>query len=298
MLAMTTTTGSVDLAITVAVLIAAVLHAVWNAIAHTIPDQLVGFVLIGATCTGCAIPLVLLAPVPAAGAWPFLVSSAVLHVVYMLLLMQSYRVGDFNQVYPLARGTSPLVVAAAASLFAGEVLTHVQLLGVLVISAGLASLVLVGNGSRQALRSEHHRGSRAALTAAFATGLAIASYTLVDGLGVRQSGTALGYTGWLFLLQGPVIPLLALARRRRGLWSDLRPHLLAGTSAGALSLVAYGLVLAAQVSGALAAVAALRETSVIFGALIGAVFLHEPFGRPRLVATVLVALGIVLINVP
>ena len=229
-------------------------------------------------------------PLPAGDSWPLLLTSVVLHAVYNLLLMQSYRVGEFNQVYPLARGTSPLVVAAVAVLLVGEHLSLLQLLGVLVVSAGLASLVLVGGRPRPQ--------QWPALTAAIATGLAIAAYAVVDGLGVRRSGSALGYTAWLFLLQGPVLPLLALSRRRGRLWAGLRPHLRAGTACGVLSLIAYGLVLGAQTRGALAAVAALRETSVIIGAIIGAVFLHERFGRPRLIATILVATGIVLLNIP
>jgi len=137
MLTTTSTAGSIDLAVTGAVLTAAVLHTVWDALAHTIPDQLVGFVLIGLTYTGCSALLVPFSPFSAGGSWPFLLTSVVLHAVYSLLLMQSYRVGEFNQVYPLARGTSPLVVAAVAVLLVGEHLSLLQPLGVLVVSAGL-----------------------------------------------------------------------------------------------------------------------------------------------------------------
>lgn len=269
-------------------LLAAVLHATWNALAHAIPDQLFGFVLIGVTSAACSAVVVPFVAAPAAASRPFLVTSALLHVVYNFLLLQSYRVGEFNQVYPLARGTSPLVVAAVAVTLVGEHLAPPQLAGVVVVSAGLTSLVLVGGRPRP----EH----RAALVAAVATGFAIAAYTVLDGVGVRRSGSVAGYTGWLFLLQGPVLPLVALARRGRGLAGQLRPHLGVGLGCGLLSMAAYGLVLWAQTRGALAAVAALRETSVIVGAGIGAVFFHERFGRPRLVATVLVATGIVLLN--
>jgi drug/metabolite transporter (DMT)-like permease len=278
------------LGVTLAVLLAAVLHAAWNALAHAVPDQLVGFVLIGLASTACTLPLVLLAPLPDGASWAFLVASAVLHSAYNLLLQQSYRLGDFNQVYPLARGTSPLLVAVAAVVLVGEHLGAVQLAGVAVVSAGLGSLVLAGGLP--------HADQRAALWAAAATGVAIATYTVLDGVGVRRSDTVLGYAAWLFLLQGPVVPLLAVRSRGRALVAQLRPYAGRGLLCGALSLAAYGLVLWAQARGALAAVAALRETSVIVGAGIGAVLFHERFGRARLVATVLVALGIVLLNVP
>lgn len=278
------------LGVTAAVLLAAVLHATWNAVAHAVRDRLVGFVLIGLACTACTLPLVLVAPLPARASWVFVVSSAALHSAYNLLLWQSYRLGDFNQVYPLARGTSPLLVAGAAVLLVGEHLGAVQLAGVAVVSAGLGALVLAG-GRPQAAQ-------RAGLWAAAATGVAIATYTVLDGVGVRRSDTVLGYAAWLFLLQGPVVPLLALRWRGRALWGQLRPYAGRGLLCGVLSLAAYGLVLWAQARGALAAVAALRETSVIVGAGIGAVLFHERFGRARLVATVLVATGIVLLNVP
>ena len=151
-----------------AVLLAAVLHAVWNALAHSIADKLVGFALIGVALTLLAAPVVALAPLPAAASWPFLTGSAIVHVAYNLLLMRSYRLGEFGQVYPLARGTS---------------------------------------------------------------------YTTLDGLGVRSADTVAGYTGWPFWLQGPVLPLVALAVRRGRLWPQLRPHLRAGLAGGVLITV-------------------------------------------------------------
>lgn len=271
-----------------AVLLAAVLHALWNALAHAIDDRLIGFALIGIAVTIGAVVIILLAPSPARASWGFLGASATLHVVYTLLLMLSYRSGEFGQVYPIARGTSPWLVAIGAAAFAGEHLPAIRLAGVLVVSGGLATLVFAGGVPT--------RAARPALGAALLTGVAIASYTTLDGLGVRHAGSVAGYTGWLFLLQGPVLPLAAWAMRRGELVRALRPHAVAGLVGGALSLAAYGLVLWAQARGALAPIAALRETSVIFGALIGALVFHERFGRWRVAATVLVATGVVLIN--
>jgi drug/metabolite transporter (DMT)-like permease len=233
--------------------------------------------------------IVLASPAPAPASWPFLVGSAALQVAYMLLLMRCYRLGQFSQVYPLARGTSPWLVALGAAAFAGEQLSGARLVGVLTISVGLGTLVFAGGVPT--------REARPAIAAAVLTGVVIATYTTVDGLGVRAAGTVAGYTGWLFLLQGPVLPLAAVVARRGLLWRQVRPHLVAGLTGGMLSLAAYALVLWAQARGALAPIAALRESSVIVGAVIGAVLFGEPFGRWRIAATTLVAGGVVLITV-
>ena len=284
----TAPSSSAGLAVTGAVLLAAVLHAVWNALAHVIGDQLVGFALIGVAVTVGAGGIVLAAPAPATASWPFLAGSAVLHVAYNLLLMRCYRLGDFSQVYPLARGTSPWLVALGAAVFVGEHLSVIRLVGVVVISVGLGSLVFVGGVPT--------RAARPAIAAAVLTGVVIATYTTLDGLGVRSAGTVAGYAGWLFLLQGPVLPLAAMVARRGRLWGQVRPHLRAGLAGGMLSMAAYGLVLWAQTRGALAPIAALRETSVIVGAVIGAVLFKERFGPWRVAATVLVAGGVILVT--
>jgi drug/metabolite transporter (DMT)-like permease len=277
---------SLPLSVTLAVLLAALTHATWNAIAHGIKDQVVAFGLIGAGSIVVAVPIVVLAPFPLGPCWPYLLGSVAIHVFYNLLLMRSYRYGEFGQVYPLARGISPLVVTGLAALFAAERPSPPQLVGVLVVSSGLAVLVLAGR-----------RPGRPALLAAMGTGLTIAAYTTVDGIGVRLSGSSLGYIGWLMLLESLCVPAWALARRRHDLRGLSSRVLGAGVSAGALSVLAYGLVLWAQTRGALAPIAALRETSVIFGAIIATVAFREPFGRYRIVATVLVVAGILLLEV-
>jgi drug/metabolite transporter (DMT)-like permease len=285
--------------VTAAVLLAAITHASWNAIAHGIRDQLLAFGLIGAGGVVIAIPLVCLAPLPHAASWRYLLASIAIHVFYNLLLMRSYRYGEFGQVYPLARGTSPLVVTILAAIFVRERPTLPQIGGVLVVSAGLAVLVFAGR-----------RPGRAALLAAVGTGLTIAAYTTVDGVGVRASGSPAGYIGWLMLLESLGVPLFALIRRREVLFpggsrppgppsptKQPRRIIATGLLGGALSVLAYGLVLWAQTRGALAPIAALRETSVIFGAIIGTVAFREPFGRARIAATIVVSVGIVLLNV-
>jgi drug/metabolite transporter (DMT)-like permease len=291
---------TLPLSVTLAVLAAAVTHATWNAIAHGIKDQTLAFALIGVGGTAVSVPLVIVAAMPRSASWPYLLASVAIHVFYNLLLMQCYRLGEFSQVYPLARGVSPLVVTILAAVFVHEHLTFFQVAGVAIVSAGLAFLVF---GGRNALAGGHGgvvppgQQSRGAFLAAVGTGLTIAAYTTVDGVGVRLSASPVGYIGWLIMLESLCVPLFALVRRREVLLKQPPGILLSGLAAGALSVLAYGLVLWAQTRGALAPIAALRETSVIFGAIIGTVIFREPFGRTRIAATVLVVAGIVLLNV-
>lgn len=272
--------------VAIAVLTAAFTHAGWNAIAHAIKDQLLSFTLIsgGGVLIGAAAACFV--PFPAAEAWPYLFVSAALHVAYMLLLMRSFTLGDFGQMYPIARGTAPLVVTVLAAVFVGERPDGWATAGVAVASAGLVGLALWG------IRGTGKRPQWPAILAALATGLAIAGYTTVDGVGVRASGSSLGYIAWLMILEGLAIPLYALYRRRSALPAQLRPYAVRGLLGAALSVTAYGLVLWAQTRAALAPVAALRESSIIVGAAIGTVFFKERFGAPRIAAAGLMVVGI------
>nr|WP_203605701.1 DMT family transporter [Streptomyces sp. SID8014] len=267
-------------------MLAAFTHAAWNALAHAIKDQLTAFTLIGGGAAVIGGVIACFTALPAAGAWPYLLVSAALHVGYQLLLMRSFSLGDFGQMYPIARGTAPLVVTVLAAVLLGERLDRWQGAGVVLASAGLLGLALWG------VRGSGRRPDWPALSAAVATGLAIAAYTVVDGAGVRAAGTPVGYLAWLMILEGLAVPAYALARRGRALLPSLRPHAARGLLGAALSMAAYGLVLWAQTRAPLAPVAALRESSIIVGALIGAFFFKERFGAPRLVAAAVMAMGI------
>ncbi|UZJ30995.1 DMT family transporter [Streptomyces endophytica] len=269
-----------------AVLAAAVTHASWNAIAHGIRDQLLAFTLVGGGGALCGAAMAGFTPLPAAGAWPYLLGSAVLHIVYQALLMRSFRLGDFGQMYPIARGSAPLVVTVLAAVFVHEIPGPWALAGVALASTGLVGVALWG------VRAAGTRPHWPAIIAALATGLSIASYTTVDGLGVRAAGTPLGYIAWLMILEGLVIPLWALAVHRGQLLTALRPFAARGLAGGFLSVLAYGLVLWAQTRAALAPIAALRESSIIVGAAIGALFFKERFGTPRIAAAGLMVVGI------
>ncbi|WP_030941947.1 membrane protein [Streptomyces sp. NRRL S-646] len=267
-----------------AVLCAAVTHAGWNAIAHRITDKLVGFTLIAGGGMLIGLAMVPFVPFPASGAWPYLAASAFIHLAYYVLLMRSFRLGDFGQAYPIARGTAPLVVTVLAAMFAHEVPNGWAAAGIALSCAGLTGVALWGL-----------RGSRpnwAAIGAALATGLTIAAYTVVDGLGVRASGSSLGYIAWLMAVEGFAIPLYALTRWRGEFLAVLGPFAGVGLLGGAMSVAAYGLVLWAQTKAELAPIAALRESSIIVGAAIGAVFFKERFGAPRIAAAVLLVAGI------
>ena len=225
-------------------------------------------------------------PLPAAGAWPYLIASALLHVGYQALLMRSFSLGDFGQMYPIARGTAPLVVTVLAAVFVGESLNGSQLGGVLLASAGLVGVALWG------IRGSGSRPHWPALLAALATGLSIAAYTVVDGVGVRASGSAVGYIAWLMILEGLLIPAYTFHVHRGALLAQLRPYAVRGLLGAVLSMGAYGLVLWAQTRAPLAPVAALRESSIIVGAAIGALFFKERFGGPRIAAAGLMVVGI------
>ena len=284
------------MAVSAAVLGSAVLHASWNALVKGVKDHLVGFVALNLGAGAVCMLVVPFVTAPARRAWPYLAVSVVIHVGYQALLLQSYRVGDLNQVYPIARGTAPLLVALLAVPLADERLGAIQLAGVAAIGGGLISLAHVRDWLRPGAASGL-RGPPPALAFAFATGLLITAYSVIDGLGVRRAESTLGYAAWLVLIESVTIPSFALLRERARVRHAWRSTWRLAGLGGVLSVTAYAIVLWAQTRGALAAVTALRETGVIVAAIIGTVVFHEHFGRRRLVAAVLVAAGVVLLNI-
>ncbi|TCO24481.1 EamA-like transporter family protein [Kribbella steppae] len=269
------------------VLGAAVLHATWNAMAHGVPDRLAGFALLGLSSGVVGLVAVVISGPPPAGTWPYIAASIVLHCVYYTGLLASYQLGQFSQMYPLARGTSPWVVAVVSIVVLHQSLAAAELAGVLLISAGLIGLVFIG---RTAGRTQ-----TVALLAAVGTGLAIAAYTVVDGIAVHKMPVTT-YMGWVFMIQGFLVPVATLCWRGPSVFPQPRSAVLTGLGGGIVSMAAYGLVLWAQTRGTLAAIAALRETSIIFGAIIGAIFFGERFGPRRAIAAAVVVAGIVLIS--
>ena len=274
-----------SLAVIALVLCAALLHASWNALLKTSADRLGSMTLITLGAGLGALPMVLVSPLPHAASWPWLVLGVALHAGYNLFLVRAYRMGDFGQAYPIARGSSPLLVSVGAALMVGEQMSGRSWLGVALISVGILSLAQLSR-----------RMSLAGPLAALATGVFIAGYTVVDGLGARASGDALAYAGWLFLLDSPAILLLYLMRHRRLPWPQGQRVLWTGLGAGVLSLLAYGIVIWAVTHAPLGAVSALRETSVLFAALIGAVFMGEKLTVRRVLSCLLISGGAMLLG--
>jgi drug/metabolite transporter (DMT)-like permease len=268
------------------VLFAAALHASWNAVVKSVTDRAWLVALIGAATATLAVPLAVLAVAPARAAWTAIGVSILLHVAYNLMLVAIYRAGDYNQVYPVARGTAPPVVAIASVLVVGERLSAEQVIGLVVLSGGL---LVLGVGRRGP--------SSRAVGLSMLTGLLIAGYTVIDGIGVRHAHSVLGYAGWLFFGEGAATALVLWASGvRNGRAAHAGADAARGVArraavAAALSLAAYMFVLWAQEHARLAVVAALRETSVVFAAVLGAYLLDEALPLRRIAASLLVAAG-------
>ena len=273
-----------SLGITLAVIGAGLLHAGWNALLKGAPggEPMLDTASVVAGSSLCALAALPFVPLPDPAAWKFIAGSTVIHFAYYVTLAQAYRSGDLSFAYPLMRGTAPLIVTVLGIAFLRELPTAHGALGILLICAGIVSIAF--------LRRERH--PPAAARWAFANAAIIASYTLVDGSGARASGNAIAYVTWLIFVEG--LPFVAWTLLRRG--APARAYLLRGWRrgllGGAASLGAYAIVLFAMTRAPVAAVAALRETSVLFAALIGGVWLKEGFGAMRLAGAASVVLGV------
>jgi len=272
------------LGITLAVLGAGFLHAGWNALLKSSPggDALLDTATVVAGSSLWGLAVVPFVPLPAAAAWPYMATSAVIHFGYYLTLAQAYRTGDLSFAYPLMRGTAPLIVALLGIAFLRELPTAPMALGILLISLGIVSIAFV----------QRRKHPATAAYWAFANAALIAVYTLVDATGARASGNAASYVSWLIFLEGLPFLVWVVARRGKVAVRYLRSSTTRGLVGGAFSLAAYGIVLWAMTRAPVAAVAALRETSVLFAALMGSLWLKEGFGLPRLAGAVSVVLGI------
>ncbi len=280
---------ALDIGVVALVLLAAVLHATWNAFVKAGADRLAVLTLAMAVpAVPCALALPFV-PVPAPAAWPYIAVSIAVHSSYYACLLYAYRHGDLSQVYPVARGTAPLLVALGAWAAAGEALSWQEAAGVLIVCAGIMSLAW----SRGSLGPD---GQFKAVGFALLTSLNIGLYSVIDGLGVRGAGTAIGYILWLFALEGLPLFAFTLWRRRGQIRAAFGPNLKPGIGGALISSLAYGIVIWAMSLGPMAHVVALRETSVIMAAAIGALVLKEPFGGRRIAAAAVVAAGAVLLQ--
>ena len=289
----------VDPLIVLLLLAAALMHASWNALLKADrSDRLATFGVIMTTGTLMGVLAVPFLPSIEPGAWKFLAISVIVHVAYYTFLLKAYSYGDLSHTYPIARGLGPLLVALVSGRLIGEHLRAQDIAGVLLLSGSLVALALPLKGATP------RPGGRHGLATLFAvlTGLTIASYIIADGFGVRAAGPdfshRLAYIAWLCVLEGPWLLVLAIVLRPETVWSHLKRHWWKGMIGGVIANTGYGIAIYALVLGPMAHVAALRETSVLFGALMGTLLLGEPFGRRRIVAAVVIVAGLALMNGP
>jgi drug/metabolite transporter (DMT)-like permease len=276
-------------AVFLAVLFAAACHAGWNALIKVGLDPLSTTTLISLGSGVVALILVPFVGTPAMAAWPWLIGSIAIHLVYFASLIESYRTGDLGQVYPIARGAAPLMTAVATTIFIDERLSTVGWTGILALVAGV--LLLSARGGRELAQID-----RRAIGFALFTAMTICAYSVVDGVGARHSANPNAYSVWLFI--GIAVVMLPYALYRDG--PDVIPAMQRfwrrGFAGGALQVLSYGIAIWAMTAAPIAVVATLRETSVLFGAVIAVVVLKEPLRAVRVVAACMIVCGLVLIR--
>lgn len=262
------------------VLLSAFLHAFWNALLHSGRDRLWTMTIMSMAMGAVAIAAIPFLPIPERASWPYIVTSGFLEVGYNLFLIQAYRYGDLGQAYPIARGSSPVLVAVGAMVLAGELLSPLSATGVLLVSTGVIALAFKG---RQL--------NLPSTAMALATGCFIAAYTVVDGIGVRLAGNSFAYTAWMVVFWTLPMPVILVAVRGRDAFQAPAREVAKAASGGIVALIAYGTIIWALKFGEMGPIAALRETSVVFAALIGRVFLNEKLTFFSVAACVVIAIG-------
>jgi drug/metabolite transporter (DMT)-like permease len=273
----------ISLPVTLAVLGAALLHASWNVLVKSGADQELETINIAVGSGLVALVAAFFLPAPAPASWPWVAGSAVVHILYFVFLAGAYRWGELSYTYPVMRGGGPMIVALVGALALGEVLPLGKTLGIVLICAGIF-----------AFASGKHDGRATAF--AMANAVVIATYTLIDGQGARLSAAPVSYTLWFFAANGVVILAYGWLRRGAAVGPYFRRNWKRALIGGSCALAAYGIALWAMTRAPIAVVAVLRETSVIFAAVIASFVLHEKFTRRRLVATGAVMLGLVALK--
>jgi drug/metabolite transporter (DMT)-like permease len=278
----------------VAVLFAALCHAGWNAAVKRGLDPLATTILmsIGAALVGLA--MLAFTGLPANAAWPWVIASVLIHLVYFAALIESYAAGDMGLVYPLARGSAPLMTATAAAVLLEEHLGLLGWIGIAVLAAGVLLLSL--RGRRDLAHLDLVKLDSRAILFALLTAVTICAYTLVDGIGARVAGSAPAYAAAMFVGIGVVMALYALARRGAGVFALMAGHWKLGVGGGVMQVTSYGIAIWAMTVAPIALVGALRETSVLFGTILAVVFLKEPLLMPRVIAALMIVCGLVLIR--
>src|SRR5450830_19817 len=269
------------------VLFAALLHASWNAIVKSGKDTFLITVLVSACAALLSLAVLPFIGGPAPASWPYLAASAVAQLVYYSLLAAAYRAGDMSHAYPLMRGSAPLLVALASWPLLGERLSVTQMAAIGCICAGIIGLMFAASA---------RNNTRQSTAFALANACVIASYTLIDGVGVRLSSAPAAYTMWIFVLNGVGLVLWMLLRRPADLLAGARLEWPRALFGGFGTLTSYGLALWAMTQAPVAAIAALRETSILFAIAIAAIFLREKIKLRRALAITLITAGAALMR--
>lgn len=269
------------------VLFGALLHASWNLMIKARPDKHVATAVLYSSSGALAALALPFLPAPDPASWPYLAVSTCLELAYGFVLATAYRVGDLSHAYPLMRGAAPLLVAAASGAWVGERLSGRVWLGIALLSCALISLIFEGRSRRQ---------SSSATVLALSNAVLIAAYTLIDGVGARLSGDAVAYGLWLFTLIGIPWFLWAASTHRRDGWATLRSGIPTGVLCGAASLASYVAALWAMTRAPIASVAAVRETSIVFGTILGALVLREHVTWIRASAACVIAVAVWIIR--
>jgi drug/metabolite transporter (DMT)-like permease len=278
----------ISLTVTLAMLGAALLHAGWNALLKSSPDKALENVALAVSRGAIALAVVPWLPLPAPAAWPWIAASVVVHIAYFWALAGAYRWGDLSFTYPIMRGGAPALVALAGVAVFGEFLPGAQFAAIALICAGILGFATAARGDPA--------GARRALLFALGNAVVIATYTMIDARGVRVSGAPVSYALWFFVANSVVQVAIGLADRPHEVPAYLARHWLRAALGGAFTLGSYGIALWAMAQAPVALVAALREVSVVFAAVLGALFLGERFTLRRALATATVLVGLALLR--
>lgn len=270
------------------VLLAAFLHAGWNVLIKFNLDKFLSLFLLQVFMGIFGLIMLAFTGLPPTQAWSYALVSGGVHTAYNLFLVRSYKTADLSVVYPLARGGAPFLTLLGAMAFAGDYPTGLAVIGILILLAGLLTVGLSG------MRKSAIDGS----TLFFAGGTAvfIAVYTLIDGLGARASGDAIAYAGLIFLLDGLFFLITGLVVRGPRIFKQVAPFAVQGCLSSAASSLAYGLVIWAMTMAPIAAVAALRETSIVFALVLSARYLKETLTLVRVIGAILIAGGAIFLR--
>ena len=271
-----------------AIILAAFLHAVWNAMVKNEDNKYVAVTAIVLGHVPVSVLIILLTPIPSVESIPFIILSALLHIGYEWYLLSAYRFGDLTKVYPIARGTAPILITIVSLIFLGVALSNFEILGIIIISLGILSLSLQGAKGIK---------NRSAVIYALVTGFFIMGYSITDGYGARVSNSFLSYMGWSFILNATIFPIiLKINNKSEIITKTFKEGKKIFFIGGTLSYIVYGIVIWGFTQAPIALITALRETSIIFALLIGTFFLKEKFTLLKVIATFIIFFGVALLK--